>query len=72
MMKNLAERQPKLVNRDRTILLHDNARPHNANRTRLKILELHSEIIDHPSYSPDLSTTTIEMAKVYRCPKSIL
>ena len=28
IIKNLAEKQPRLVKRDRPILLHDNARPH--------------------------------------------
>ena len=56
-IKNLAEKQPRLVNRDKTIPLHDNARPHTANRTQLKILELDLGTIDHPPYSPDLSPT---------------
>ena len=33
-MKNLTEKQPRLVNRDRPIPLHGNARPHTANRTQ--------------------------------------
>ena len=57
MMKNLAEKQPKLVNRDRPILLHDNTRPHTANRTQLKILKWDLETTDHPPYTPDLSPT---------------
>ena len=57
MMMNLAEKQPRLVNRDRPILLHDNARPHTANRMKLKILKLDLKAIDHPPYSPNLSPT---------------
>lgn len=57
MIKKLAEKQPRLVQRDRPILLHDNARPHTANRTKLKLLEMDIETIDHPPYSPDLSPT---------------
>ena len=45
------------MNRDRTILLHNNARPHTANRTQLKILEFDLETIDHPPYSPGFSPT---------------
>ena len=56
-MYDLAEKQPRLVNRDRPIFLHDTARPHTENRTQLKILELDLETIDHPPYSPDLSPT---------------
>ena len=38
-------------------LLHDNTRPHTANRTQLKILESDLETIDYPLYSPNLSPT---------------
>ena len=36
-------------------LLHDNARPHSAEKTRLKVDELGLELIQHPPYSPDLA-----------------
>ena len=49
-MEDLAEKQPRLENRDRHILLHGNARQHNANQTQLKILELDLEIMDHLLY----------------------
>ena len=54
-MKSLAEKEPRLVNRDRPIPLHDNACPLTANWTQLNMLEF--ETIDHPTYSPDLSPT---------------
>ena len=60
-MKNLVEKQPILVNREKSILLHDNACPHTANRTRLKILELDLETIDHFLNSSDLSQTDYHM-----------
>ena len=52
-MQNLSKKQPRLVNRDRPILQHDNARPLTENRTHLKILELDLETIDHPPFPPD-------------------
>ena len=57
IMKNLAEKQPRLVNRNRPIPLHNNTRPHTANRTQFKILELDLKTIDHPLYSLDLLPT---------------
>ena len=55
MIKILAEKKPRLVNRDMPILLHDNAHPHTANRTQLKILKLDLETIDYLLYSRDFS-----------------
>ena len=63
MMKNLAEKQPRLVNKDGTILLHDNTHPHATNRTQFKILELDLETIDHPPHSLDLSPTTYHLLR---------
>lgn len=57
MIRNLASKQPRLSNRDKPILLHDNARPHVANLTKLKMLEMDLETIAHPPYSPDLAPT---------------
>jgi transposase len=37
------------------VLLHDNARPHTAARTRSLLAHLNWELFDHPSYSPDLA-----------------
>ena len=47
MMKNLAEKKPRLVSRERPILLHDNAHPHTENQMQLKILELDLETRTH-------------------------
>ena len=35
--------------------MHDNARPHTAKSTCLKLIEMGWEILPHPPYSPDIS-----------------
>lgn len=57
MVRKLAIKQPKLVNRMTPILLHDNARPHTARITVAKLQELELEVLRHPPYSPDLAPT---------------
>jgi hypothetical protein len=37
------------------LLLHDNARPHTAARTRALLEHFNCELFDHPHYSPDLA-----------------
>uniref|UniRef100_A0A1B6IFY2 Histone-lysine N-methyltransferase SETMAR n=1 Tax=Homalodisca liturata TaxID=320908 RepID=A0A1B6IFY2_9HEMI len=37
------------------VLLHDNARPHSANRTQELITSFGWEQLDHPPYNPDLA-----------------
>ena len=51
----LKEKQPGLVNRQQVMFLQDNARPHIANITKNKIIELGWELLPHPAYSPDVS-----------------
>ncbi|GAV06887.1 hypothetical protein RvY_16798 [Ramazzottius varieornatus] len=56
-MEKLTVKQPKLVNRDKPLLLHDNAKAHSAKKTSAKLRELGLETLPHPPYSPDLAPT---------------
>nr|XP_033335340.1 histone-lysine N-methyltransferase SETMAR-like [Megalopta genalis] len=57
MMQKLKEKQPRLVNRSISILLHDDARPHSAQMTVAKLQKLELELLHRPPYSPDLAST---------------
>jgi histone-lysine N-methyltransferase SETMAR len=50
----IRRKRPGLLRRG-VVLLHDNARPHTANRTREFLQRYNWEILDHPPYSPDLA-----------------
>lgn len=53
--QKLLETCPSLINRKGVLLLHDNARPHTAIKTRTKLIEVGWEVLPHPPYSPDIS-----------------
>ena len=57
MMRKLALKQLRLVNKDQPMLLQDNAQPHVAQGTLLKIQQWNLEVLSHPLYSPDLAPT---------------
>ena len=57
MMKDLLEKQLRSVNKDGSILLHDDAHLDTANHTQSKILELDFRTIDQPPRSPDFLQT---------------
>lgn len=57
MMRKLTIKYPRMVNRISPLLLHDNARPHSAQKTVAKLQELELEVLRHPPYSPDLAPT---------------
>jgi len=63
MHEKLKIQCPVLINRKGPILLHDNARPHAARMTVMKLNELGCEILQHPPYSPDLSSTYFHFFK---------
>lgn len=43
------------------IFLHDNARPHTANLTKSKLIELGWEVLPHPPYSPDIAPSDFHL-----------
>ena len=43
------------------IILHDNARPHVANKTVNKLRKIHWEFLEHPPYNPDLAPSDFHL-----------
>ena len=44
------------------IILHDNAKPHVANKTVNKVRKFHWEFLEHPPYSPDLAPSDFHLS----------
>lgn len=63
LMTKLQQTRP---GRDKIYFLHDNARPHVAKMTRLKLLELGWEVLPHPPYSPDLAPSDYHLFRALR------
>uniref|UniRef100_A0A7I4YSU7 Histone-lysine N-methyltransferase SETMAR n=1 Tax=Haemonchus contortus TaxID=6289 RepID=A0A7I4YSU7_HAECO len=63
MHRKLQLMSPALVNRKGPILLHDNARPHVAQLTLRKLMELGYGTLPQPPYSPDLAPTEYHFFK---------
>jgi len=59
----MLKKRSVLVNNQRRILQHDNARPHAARITQDKIRELDLEVLQHPPYSPDIAPSDYHLFK---------
>ena len=46
---------------DNVIILHDNARPHVANKTVNKLRKFYWEFLEHPPHSPDLAPSDFHL-----------
>ena len=46
---------------DNVIILHDNARPHVANKSVNKLRKFHWEFLEHPPYNPDLARSDFHL-----------
>lgn len=58
----LIEKRPYYkTKQNKVILLHDNARPHVALRTKETLKELKWEILTHPAYSPDIAPSDFHL-----------
>ena len=64
-LQKLAEKFRELrPERNRVLLLHDNARPHIAKLKRQKLKELGWEVLPHAPYSPDLAPSDFHLYPV--------
>jgi hypothetical protein len=43
------------------LLLHDNARPHTANKTYEMLQNFKGEVLEHPPYSPNLAPSNFHL-----------
>ncbi|GFX60628.1 histone-lysine N-methyltransferase SETMAR [Trichonephila clavipes] len=53
----IKQKRPELASRKGIVFHHDNARPHTAMVTQLKLNALEWEVLGHPPYSPDIAPT---------------
>lgn len=59
----LIEKRPALINRNKVVFQHDNARPHVANKTRDLLKTLGWQVLPHPPYSPDVAPSDYYLFK---------
>lgn len=57
----VAEKRPGLANRKNVIFHHDNAKSHTALVTKHKLKSFGWEVMQHPSYSPDLASSNYHL-----------
>ena len=57
----IRKKRRRILDVDNVIILHDNARPHVANKTANKLRKFHWELLEHPPYSPDLAPSDFNL-----------
>ena len=61
MKAALTQKRPALVNREKIVFHHDNAKPHTSVTTVQKLMEFSWDVLPHPSYSPDLAPSDFHL-----------
>ena len=57
----IRKKRRRILDVDNVIILHDNARPHVANKTANKLRKFQWEFLEHPPYSPDLAPSDFHL-----------
>ena len=57
----IRKKRRRILDVDNVIILHDNARPHVANKNVNKLRKFHWEFLEHPPYSPDLAPSDFHL-----------
>lgn len=63
MHEQLDKKEPRLVKRDGPMLLHENTCPQTSQSTIEKLHSFGHEILEHPPYSPAISSTNYQLFK---------
>ena len=57
----IRKKRRRILDVDNVIILHDNVRPHVANKTVNKLRKFHWEFLEHPPYNPDLAPSDFHL-----------